>query len=51
LLSRINAQPESTPLYEAVLDGNAATVEAIVVAARPELIDLKDTVGYPMKHI
>jgi ankyrin repeat protein len=49
LLSRINLQRGRTPLHEAVINGDAATVEALIVAAGPELIDIKDRVGCTMK--
>jgi len=32
-----------------VINGDAATVEALIVAARPELIDIRDAVGCTMK--
>jgi len=37
---------ERTPLHKAVLNGDAATVEALIVAAAPERIDVRDWVGY-----
>jgi len=38
-------------LHEAVINGDAATVEAIIVAAGPDLIDDEDSVGYPINPI
>jgi hypothetical protein len=32
-----------------VINGDAATVEALIVAGGPELIDIKDWVGCTMK--
>jgi len=41
----VNAQVERNPLHEAVVNGDAATVEALIVSAGPKLIDVKDSVG------
>ena len=50
LLSPANAQNDQrTPLHEAAFNGDAATVEALIVAGGPELIDIKDWVGCTMK--
>jgi ankyrin repeat protein len=50
LLSRINLQDDGrTPLHEAVINGDAATVEALIVAGGPNLIDIRDAVGCTMK--
>jgi len=40
-----NEDEERTPLHEAVANGDAATVEALIVAAGPERIDVRDSNG------
>ena len=49
LLSPANAQNDQrTPLHEAAFNGDAATVEALIVAG-PKLIDVADSVGHSIK--
>jgi len=46
----VNLQPGRTSLHEAVVNGDAATVKALIVAAGPKLIDARDSVGYTVKY-